>query len=187
MTIVFCLPGASFSGKFLQAWSQLLVWCTGNGITPILCQYSNPNVYFVRNMCLGADVMRGPQQKPFNGTLNYDYLMWIDSDVLFTVEQFARIVKHGADILSAVLLIRVARLSWNLHQFWSGRWVKSPPSDQPASYDTTCNPKVRAYLAWPAVLCRPTRALNSDGAACIGPRATPTTPQAVTASARTPC
>ena len=36
-------------------------------------------------MCLGADVLRGKDQKPFDGKLDYDFIMWIDSDQVFSV------------------------------------------------------------------------------------------------------
>lgn len=101
-TIVFCLPGASFSGKFLECWTQLLAWCLDNNIKPILSRSQSCNIYYVRNMCLGADVMRGKDQKPFNGELNYDYIMWIDSDIIFTPDQFETLLKHDKDIVSGV-------------------------------------------------------------------------------------
>jgi GT2 family glycosyltransferase len=56
-------------------------------------------------MCLGADVLRGAQQKPFDGKLAYDYLMWIDSDVLFTPQQFARLLSHQCDIVAGLYLM----------------------------------------------------------------------------------
>ena len=105
LTVVFCLPGASFSGRFLQCWTELLAWCLRNGITPVISQKQSCNIYYVRNMCLGADVLRGAKQKPFDGKLRYDYIMWIDSDILFTPEHFGRLLAHDADIVSGVYLM----------------------------------------------------------------------------------
>ncbi|MBD3375958.1 hypothetical protein GF406_13060 [candidate division KSB1 bacterium] len=105
MAIVFCLPGNSFSGKFLECWTTLVAWCLKNNIQPILSRRQSCNIYYVRNMCLGADVMRGKDQKPFNGTLNYDYIMWIDSDILFTPEQLQRLLSHDKDIVSGIYLM----------------------------------------------------------------------------------
>lgn len=56
-------------------------------------------------MCLGADVRRGPAQKPFDGRLDYDYLMWIDSDVVFKPAQFERLLSHRADIVAGQYLM----------------------------------------------------------------------------------
>lgn len=105
MTIIFCLPGNSFSGAFLECWTNLVAFCLGNGIRPILSCKQSCNIYFVRNLCLGADVSRGKDQKPFDGKLEYDYLMWIDSDILFTPQHFARLVTHNKDIVSGIYLM----------------------------------------------------------------------------------
>lgn len=102
LKIVFCLPGASFSGRFLECWTNLIWWCDHNGIIPILSRKQSCNIYYVRNMCLGADVSRGKDQKPFDGRLDYDYLMWIDSDILFTPEQFHKLLSHNVDIVSGI-------------------------------------------------------------------------------------
>lgn len=109
LTVVFCLPGASYSGRFLQSWTNLVSWCLAHGIRPLLSQRSSCNIYYVRNMCLGADVQRGAGQKPFNGELRYDYLMWIDSDIIFTPEQFARLLSHRLDIVSGLYLMSDGR------------------------------------------------------------------------------
>ena len=43
---------------------------------------------FARCKCLGANVLRGPDQIPWDGKLNYDYQLWIDSDIVFSTEKF---------------------------------------------------------------------------------------------------
>jgi hypothetical protein len=105
LRVVFCIPGNSFSGKFLECWSELLGWCITKGIEPILSRKYSCNIYYVRNMCLGADLRRGEHQKPFDGKMAYDYLMWIDSDVLFSPPQFERLLSHNADIISGIYLM----------------------------------------------------------------------------------
>jgi len=41
-------------------------------------------VHFARSKTLGVDVLRGSHQKPFDGKLEYDYILWIDSDIILT-------------------------------------------------------------------------------------------------------
>lgn len=122
LTVVFCLPGSSFSGRFVQCWTNLLAWCLGNSIRPVLSQRYSCNIYYVRNMCLGADVSRGKDQKPFDGKLDYDYIMWIDSDILFTPEQFARLLSHDKEIVAGLYLMQggsayAAVLEWDEDYF----------------------------------------------------------------------
>ncbi len=105
MKVVFCLPGPSFSGRFLECWSNLQHTCLLKGVLPILSRRYSPVVYYVRSMCLGADVRRGRSQAPFGGEVDYDYIMWIDSDVIFSPEQFFRLLSHEKDIVSGLYLM----------------------------------------------------------------------------------
>jgi len=45
-------------------------------------------VNFARCKCLGANVLRGPDQIPWDGKLQYDYQLWIDSDIIFDSQKF---------------------------------------------------------------------------------------------------
>ena len=57
-------------------------------------------VNFARCKCLGANVLRGPDQLPWDGKLEYDYQLWIDSDIVFNLENFYRILWMQKDIAS---------------------------------------------------------------------------------------
>jgi len=105
MKIVFCLPGPSFSGRFLQCWTELYRACLASGITPILSQRYSCNIYYVRTLCAGGDVRGGELQKPFGGTVDYDYMMWIDSDIQFSPENFFQLLQHQKDISSGLYLM----------------------------------------------------------------------------------
>jgi len=109
LTIVFALPGRSFSDNFLKSWSELLVWCCTNNIRVCVSSKYTSNVYYVRSMCLGGCVTRGVNQKPFDGKIDYDYIMWIDSDIVFDVEQFKTLLRHGEsgkNIVSGLYLMQ---------------------------------------------------------------------------------
>lgn len=106
LTIVFCLPGTTFSHNFLSSWSELLLYCVTHKIRPIISSHQSSNVHFVRNMCLGADVLRGKDQKPFDGKLDYDFIMWIDSDQVFSVNSFKSLLKHDKDVVSGLYLMK---------------------------------------------------------------------------------
>jgi len=102
LKIVFCLPGRSFSNNFLQSWTTLNNWCLSNGILPILSNQYDSVVYYVRNKCLGGSVTRGVNQKPFNGEVDYDYLMWIDSDMVFEPKDFINLLNMNVPIASGL-------------------------------------------------------------------------------------
>ena len=103
--VIFALPGREFSGKFLQSWTELVYACLQNGIQPIMSQHYSPLLYYVRNMCLGGDNLAGIEQKPFGGRVDYDYVMWIDSDIVFTPEHFFKLLEHDKDIVSGLYMM----------------------------------------------------------------------------------
>ena len=51
---------------------------------------------------MGANVLRGPDQIPWDGKLNYDYQLWIDSDIVFSTEKFWQLADLGTSQADAV-------------------------------------------------------------------------------------
>lgn len=122
INVIFCLPGPSFSNKFLVQWSKLLMACANNNINPMISQKYSSVVYYVRNQCLGGDVLKGVNQKPFGGEIDYDYMMWIDSDVIFTFEQFKQLLDHDLNIVSGYYSVEGGKVApvvedWNEEYF----------------------------------------------------------------------
>ena len=104
LNIVFCLPGNSYSGNFLKCWHELTIFCLHNNINPILSQNYSCNIYYSRSLCLGGNSTLGEFQKPFDNKIDYDYLMWIDSDVIFKPSDLIRLLSHKLDIVSGLYL-----------------------------------------------------------------------------------
>ena len=109
ITIVFCIPGNNFSNNFLHSWTELFGYCLTNNIIPILSNSYDSNVFFVRNKCLMGNFLNGADQKPFQGKINYDYIMWIDSDQVFNVQMFKRLLEYDVDIVSACYFMSNAK------------------------------------------------------------------------------
>jgi hypothetical protein len=81
-TIVFCVPGKEFTSNFFLSWSETITSLSDKYNIVVSNKYS-PQVNFARAMCLGGNVLSGPDQVPFNGDLDYDVIMWLDSDMVF--------------------------------------------------------------------------------------------------------
>ena len=60
------------------------------------------NVYHVRNMCLGGDVTKGARQKPFQGNAKYDYLVWIDTDIVFCFNDLKKLLESKYDVTTGI-------------------------------------------------------------------------------------
>jgi hypothetical protein len=87
-SIVFCLPGRGCSFTFLKSFVQLAFDLVQNGMSIQISQDYSSMVNFARCKCLGANVLRGPDQIPWDGKLQYDYQLWIDSDIVFNTQKF---------------------------------------------------------------------------------------------------
>ena len=87
-TIVFCLPGRGCSYTFLKSFVQLCFDLVQSGLSIQISQDYSSMVNFARCKVLGANVLRGPKQVPWDGKLPYDYQLWIDSDIVFNTEKF---------------------------------------------------------------------------------------------------
>jgi hypothetical protein len=103
MKIIFCIPGNSFSNRFLKCWTNLTKELHKRDIEYELINEYIPNIYQVRGMLLGANIQYGPTQHPWQGKKDYDYIMWIDSDQVFEPNDFFKLLEHDKDIVSALI------------------------------------------------------------------------------------
>jgi len=97
-SIVFCLPGRGVSYRYLKSFVQLCFDLVQAGASIQISQDYSSMVNFARCKCLGANVLRGPDQIPWNGELKYDYQLWIDSDIVFNSDAFWSIFAMDKDI-----------------------------------------------------------------------------------------
>ena len=103
--IIFCLPGPSFTGKFFDSFMELINYLYLTNAQFTIVRRFSPVIYYVRNMCLGGDVLRGKNQKPFNGLVDYTHIMWIDSDIVFTPQHFQQLLNYDKDIVSGIYMM----------------------------------------------------------------------------------
>jgi hypothetical protein len=104
MKVIFCIPGNSFSNRFLKCWTNLTKELHKRDIEYELLSQYIPNVYQVRSLLLGADKKFGQYQSPWQDKKDYDYIMWIDSDQVFEPNDFFKLLEHDKDIVSGLYL-----------------------------------------------------------------------------------
>lgn len=104
MKLIICLPGNNFSGNWLDSFLAFYNWCIKNKITVMISRRESCNIYYVRNMCLGGDSTKGEGQKPFQGSIDYDYMLWVDSDNVFTTNDFIKLYQLNKEIASGLYL-----------------------------------------------------------------------------------
>ena len=94
-TFVFCLPGRGVSYTFMKSFVSLAFDLVQHGAAIQISQDYSSMVNFARCKCLGANVLRGPNQLPWDGKLPYDYQVWIDSDIVFNTEKFYQLILNA--------------------------------------------------------------------------------------------
>lgn len=91
-TIVFCLPGRTITYAYMKNFLQLCFDLANNQTGFVIQQDYSSMVNFARCKCLGYNVTLGKHQLPWKGMLQYDYQMWIDSDIIFNSNLFWKLV-----------------------------------------------------------------------------------------------
>jgi GT2 family glycosyltransferase len=98
MRIALCTPGESFTPSFIRGLVNTITILASNGIEILHSQKSGSLVATVRNMTAGGAAQLGRMQKPFNGKVRYDYMLWIDSDQGFAFDDLAKLMERKRDI-----------------------------------------------------------------------------------------
>lgn len=105
MRVIFCIPGRTFSDKWIHSWMDTIHVMTQNNIEWSYSMAYDPVVYFSRSRVLGGNNVQGKYQKPFGGKLDYDYLVWIDSDMVWTGKDVLSLLSHKEPIVSGCYMM----------------------------------------------------------------------------------
>jgi hypothetical protein len=96
--IIFCLPGNSYSKNFVCKLIELNSTLTKAGVKVLMSQGYSPEIHQLRCSVGGGHHSMGLYHSPFSDQLRYDYLMWIDSDIDFSVEDFENLIEMDKDV-----------------------------------------------------------------------------------------
>jgi hypothetical protein len=156
--VVFCMPGRTYSREFLLAWSDVLMQASSRGHQIMISQQYSSVVHFARAKCLGGDVLKGPDQKPFQGSVDYDVMMWIDSDIVFKPEDFFALLESPHDVTAGLYMMEdlqhfAAVKDWNEDYFQKfGTFKFLRPDDLEGagseSKDSSYLPVAYAGMGW---------------------------------------
>jgi hypothetical protein len=135
--VVFALPGDNFNSKFLIAWTATIskLWDMKK-YEIMLSPGTGSYVPFVRMQTLGLDVLRGEDQKPFNGQ-DFDVWITIDSDIIFTPDQIVQLIESTKEHPVVAGMYRMSDLTnyafvreWDKNYFMkNGTFKFSTPED----------------------------------------------------------
>lgn len=122
--IIIALPGREFSGTFLSRWTDTIIKLIKLGYGVSYVNGYSSYVTYSRMKTLGLDVLRGVDQVPFGGGVEYDVWITIDSDIVFTTEQVMELVEDTKKYPVVSGLYRMSDLKhyaavkvWDLEHF----------------------------------------------------------------------
>tara|TARA_B100001939_G_C16749144_1_gene533142 strand:- start:50 stop:649 length:600 start_codon:yes stop_codon:yes gene_type:complete len=107
MKIIFCVPGKNFSNNFLVSWTKLIKYCNENNIEYELSNGHTSIVHLARYSSLGInpETKCNPCKNPFGGQYEYDYIMFIDSDMVFEPWHLQKLLDADKKIVTGVYRI----------------------------------------------------------------------------------
>lgn len=91
--VIIALPGKEYSSAFLMGWSETLLKLTQQGYQVALTSDYSEYTPFTRMKSLGLDNLRGDDQKPFDGKVDYDVWITIDSNIIFSPKQVIELIE----------------------------------------------------------------------------------------------
>jgi hypothetical protein len=95
-------PGNSFTAGFLDSYDKLKNYFTDQKIPHVLNTFYSADIYACRNALVALNnPIPWDMMVPFGGK-PYDFMMWIDSDIQFEVDDILNLIKRDVDIVSAV-------------------------------------------------------------------------------------
>lgn len=102
--IILCLPGNQFSANFTLNLIRFNNELIKHGIEVMISQAYSPEIHQLRSSIAGGSSEFGLYQRPFTSQFleedHYDYLMWIDSDIIFSLSDFEGLLEMDKDIAS---------------------------------------------------------------------------------------
>ena len=97
MTISFNLFDNSYSAGFLRSWVSLTNYLNKTGVNYFLSQHSSCNAFYAKQMCLGGNVLSGPNQTPYQKTIKYDLLVFLSNKITFSPTMFVKMFNKVID------------------------------------------------------------------------------------------
>ncbi len=104
-TIVVALHNNEYSKNWLLCWTNLLGYCNQVGHKMIVSQSLTEFPFVCRNQCLGGNTIGGTTQKPFEGKLEYDYVLFLDGKTLFNPQMIQDLLDADVQVATAFHLV----------------------------------------------------------------------------------
>lgn len=106
VNLIIATPGYSVLSGYLRSLLAATQELNQRGITWAFSQEYASHVADAREITLNGDNRNDPtEQRPFKGSVTYDKILWIDSDIIFTPEDVIKAYESPFDIVAGAYMI----------------------------------------------------------------------------------
>lgn len=106
VNVIFLTPGHSMMSIYVRSLLATTQMLNQKGITWAFASEYSSHVADARELTLNGDNRNSYlENRPFKGQVSYDKLMWIDSDIAWTPEDFMKLYESDKDIISGAYLL----------------------------------------------------------------------------------
>jgi len=104
--ILIATPGHSLMAQYVKSLIATTDVLNEKGITWAFCNKYASHVGDAREITVGGDDPQDANDsRPFKGEFTYDKIIWIDSDIAWTPEQFIKLYESDKDVISGAYLL----------------------------------------------------------------------------------
>jgi hypothetical protein len=106
VNVIIATPGHSMMKDYVRSLLELTGKLNQEGITWAWSSEYSSHVADAREMTLnGNNQNEINEQRPFKGSVTYDKILWIDSDITFKPEDALTLIKSDKDIITGAYLL----------------------------------------------------------------------------------
>tara|TARA_A200000113_G_scaffold168504_1_gene153327 strand:+ start:8017 stop:8682 length:666 start_codon:yes stop_codon:yes gene_type:complete len=98
--VMICIIGNSFSSHFLKCWTEFLGYCLSHNIRPMLSNIIENGSFVDKNNCFLCNSENSEMQTPFQGKLEYDYILYLSSKCVFPANVLDRLIEINEPIVA---------------------------------------------------------------------------------------
>lgn len=106
VNLIICTPGHSLMGSYVRCLLATIRVLDQEGITWAFSNEYSSHVADAREITLSGTYQNIiKESRPFHGSITYDKLMWIDSDINWTPEDILKLYRSKKDIVSGAYML----------------------------------------------------------------------------------
>jgi hypothetical protein len=105
--VVICSPGYEFVPEYIESLSETISECSRKNLTVKWLNGQSSRVHYARELTISGDKfdIHRDCQKPFNDQFTYDVIVWIDSDISWTNENFFKLINSKYEVTTGAYLL----------------------------------------------------------------------------------